>query len=349
MPGLVVAGLGHAYGRHRVVQGINLAVRPGELVCLLGPSGCGKSTVLRVIAGLEEIQEGRITINGRLVAGDGVCLPPEARRVGLMFQDFALFPHLNVLDNVAFGLAGMPATRRRERARALLAWIGMADHANSYPHMLSGGQQQRVALARALAPGPEVMLLDEPFSGLDARLRNQVRDETLRALKEMGTPTLLVTHDPDEALRMADRIAVMSEGGILQEGCPADLYRNPADALVAGFFGEANHLRGEVSRGAVATPFGPVRAPDLPERTPVDVLIRPEALRILLPGQSMGTPATVTMTRALGHDCLVHLRPENGGGAYVARTAALSAPHEGSRVGVVLDLDQVFVFPSLNA
>jgi iron(III) transport system ATP-binding protein len=244
MDALTLEQVSHAYGAVEAVRDVSLALAPGELVCLLGPSGCGKTTVLRLSAGLEELQKGRVLIDGRVVADGRRQEPPEARNVGLMFQDYALFPHLSAAGNVEFGLRRLTGAERRARAAEALEKVGMGGQAEAFPHTLSGGQQQRVALARALAPEPHIMLLDEPFSGLDVRLRNQIRDDALHVLKSSGAATLMVTHDPEEAMFMADRIAVMRDGRILQVGPPADLYYAPADAFVAGFFGDINRLRG---------------------------------------------------------------------------------------------------------
>jgi len=340
--------ISHSFGSLRAVAGVSLRVGPGEVVCLLGPSGCGKSTVLRLAAGLERLQSGRIAISGNLMAGDGTDVPPEARGVGLVFQDYALFPHLNVLDNVAFGLRGPPAGRMA-RALEVLKRVGVEDQAQRFPHVLSGGQQQRVALARALAPEPGVMLLDEPFSGLDARLRDQVRDSTLHVLKESGAACLLVTHDPDEAMFMADRIAVMRDGALVQLGAPADLYGRPADAFVARFFGEINSIAARVERGAAATPFGPVPSP-LPEGSAVEVLIRPEALRLTAQGgEGDKRAARVLAARMLGRSTLVHLQATGLDGAPLhlhARVHGRFQPPEGSVWTIELDLDQSFVFPA---
>ena len=251
--GLVVEILRHRYGPRRVLDGISLTVPPGEVHCLVGPSGCGKSTTLRLIAGLEHLQAGRVALNGRLLAEPRHQLPPERRRVGLMFQDFALFPHLRVAENVAFGLVGRD---RPARAAALLAKVNMTQHARSYPHTLSGGEQQRVALARALAPEPDLMLLDEAFSALDTELRARVRDDTLGLLRAAGTPTLLVTHDAGEAVQVGDRLYAMRDGRIVQAGSPAELYARPADAFVAGFFGPLNRFKGPVEAGHIVTPLG---------------------------------------------------------------------------------------------
>jgi iron(III) transport system ATP-binding protein len=350
----------HHYGRLRAVDAVSLTIRPGEVVCLLGPSGCGKSTVLRIAAGLEELQQGRVLMDGRVVADGAGALPPEQRGVGLVFQDYALFPHLTVLDNVGFGLHHLPAEERRRRALDALTQVGMAASAAAFPHTLSGGQQQRVALARALAPGPKVMLLDEPFSGLDARLRDQVRDDTLHVLKSSGTATLMVTHDPEEAMFMADRIAVMRDGAIVQEGTPAELYFHPVSAFVAAFFSQVNRIQSTVAGGAAATPFGPVPAPGLAEGSPVEVLIRPEALRLAALDQGEGlTPAgqgaggeaavgKVIAARLLGRTSLIHLCAGDFQGDHLhlhARMPGRFLPAEDALVNVTLDRAQAFVFP----
>ncbi len=338
----------HHYGALRAVDDLSLGIGPGEVVCLLGPSGCGKSTALRLAAGLERLQQGAIRLNGKIVADAAVDVPPEERGVGLVFQDYALFPHLNVRDNVAFGLAGNGASRA-ERAEAVLRQVGVAEYADAFPHVLSGGQQQRVALARALAPGPGVMLLDEPFSGLDARLRDQVRDATLHVLKNSGAACLVVTHDPDEAMFMADRIAVMRDGRLVQVGAPVDLYCRPADAFVARFFGEINTVSARIEGGVAATPFGPVPS-TLAEGSAADVLIRPEALKLhpgaVVQGGATGCQATVIAARLLGRSSLIHLAVGSGptGLHLHARVPGRLLPAENSQVGVTLDLEQTFVF-----
>ena len=285
--GLVLEGVWHAYGSRPALEDVSLAVSPGEVLCLLGPSGCGKSTLLRLAAGLEPLQRGRVEIAGRTVAdapgprgrAGRRAVPPEGRGVGMVFQDYALFPHLTVLENVAFGLdgrAGGPRPERRARAQALLERVELGDRAGSYPHVLSGGEQQRVALARALAPQPAVMLLDEPFQGLDTRLRQRIRDDTLRLLHQSGAAVLLVTHDPEEAMAMGDRLAVLRQGRVQQEGRPGAVYDHPATPFVARFLGDTNSLPGLVKGGAVETPLGPLPAPERSEGEPVEVLLRPE-------------------------------------------------------------------------
>ncbi len=224
MKGLHVIGVSHAFGDNKVLDNASLMIPAGEVVCLLGPSGSGKTTLLRLAAGLERLQQGAILIDDEIVANEERHVPPEHRGVGLMFQDYALFPHLSVLDNVTFGLLGQAKDRARRRAMEMLDQVSMTAHAQNHPNMLSGGQQQRVALARALAPEPKLLLLDEPFSGLDTNMRGQIREETLTVLKANGVATVMVTHDPEEAMFMADRIKILGETGrILQSGRPHDI------------------------------------------------------------------------------------------------------------------------------
>ncbi|MBB3332356.1 iron(III) transport system ATP-binding protein [Halomonas campaniensis] len=352
---LSMAGIHHAFGKRDVVKGVDLEVAPGEVVCLLGPSGCGKTTLLRIAAGLESLQQGRVVLDGQEVARPGGnTLPPEKRSVGLAFQDSALFPHLSVLENVTFGLKRLPGRERRRRALALLEQLGMAAHADSYPHMLSGGQQQRVALARALAPEPQLMLLDEPFSSLDARLRDQIRDDTLHVLKKVGAATLLVTHDPEEAMFMADRIALMCDGRIIQMGTPRELYCTPNDPFVVSFFGEVNELSGVVRDGVISTPVGNVEAGWLADGCEARVMVRPEALQVAVldaPRESHRY-SHVVMAKLLGRTSLLHIcaHGPDGEEAHVhARMPGVFLPAEGQPVTLRLDPSQVFVFPSLAA
>ena len=352
MSALTFAHVSHAYGEVLAVDDISLSIEREELVCLLGPSGCGKTTALRVAAGLEPLQHGRVLMNDQVVADGTIDVPPERRSVGLVFQDYALFPHLSVTENAAFGLAGKCAADRKAGALAALTQVGMRDHAEAYPHLLSGGQQQRVALARALAPKPSVMLMDEPFSGLDRQLRNQVRDQALHVLKESGAATLMVTHDPEEAMFMADRVALMRAGRIVQVGPPSELYTAPQDAFVAGFFGEVNRIEGTVQGGQVATPFGALEAKDLAGGTAVEILIRPEALRLeAIPAGSPvdGVAARVLAARMLGRSSLIHLSvpAENGQDLHLhARIPGRVLPAETAEMGVSLDRSQAFVFPT---
>ena len=235
-PRLEIKNIAKSFGGRQVVDDLSLSVMPGQVTCLLGPSGCGKSTTLRIIAGVEMQDSGTIHVDGQLVCDTVSRVPPEGRSIGLMFQDFALFPHLSVGQNVAFGLKG--DRNAGARVQELLQKVGMTQHIDDYPHQLSGGEQQRVALARALAPRPRMMLMDEPFSGLDDRLRDGIRDETLEVLKDEGTAVLLVTHEPGEAMRMADEIALMRHGDIVQRGAPYNIYNAPKDKQAAAFFSD---------------------------------------------------------------------------------------------------------------
>lgn len=357
---LALTSLSHRYGRTPAVAGVSLAIRPGEIVCLVGPSGCGKSTLLRLAAGLEPVQAGSVAVAGRVVGQPGRCEPPERRGVGLVFQDYALFPHLTVLENVRFGLRGLSRRRQGERARAVLALVGMAERADAYPHTLSGGQQQRIALARALAPRPAVLLLDEPFSGLDATLRQQVRADTLAILKREQVATLLVTHDPEEAMFLGDRLAVMREGRLVQVDSPIDVYTRPANAFVARFFGEVNRMTGVLRDGAVATPFGTVVGANrfegccLKDGTPVEVLVRPDGVHLDgAPWSGAADPTAVCGgcvdgARLLGRASLIHVRVSDGQGGQLrlaARIPGQYLPPPESAVAVRLDRRQAFVFP----
>ena len=345
MQGLVIEGLRHSYDGVEVVCGLSLSVARGEIVCLLGPSGSGKSTVLRLAAGLEKVQQGRILIDGAVVADAAFSRPPEARHVGLMFQDFALFPHLSVIDNIGFGLSGMAASERRQRIAAMLANVGMAWAAAKFPHMLSGGEQQRVALARALAPNPSVMLLDEPFSGLDVTLRGRIRRDTQAVLKAAGAPTLMVTHDPEEAMLMADRIALVDGGALIQVGAPMELYRHPRDAFCASFLGEANRLDGVVRAGMAETALGAVAAPGQADGARVEVLVRPEGLRLSETRGNGQMSAWVISARGLGPQALVRLRLA-AGEEVTARVGSDQAPVAAAEVAVSVDPAMAFVFPA---
>jgi iron(III) transport system ATP-binding protein len=253
-----------------------------------------------------------------------------------------LFPHLDVRANVEFGIGDQPLDARRRIVDDLLERMNLAAHAAAFPHTLSGGEQQRVALARALAPGPNVMLMDEPFSGLDFRLRDQVGEETLVLLRQLGTSTLMVTHDSDEAMRLGDRVALMNRGRIIQQGTPADLYRHPVDVFTANFFSEINQLQGAVNKHSVPTELGPVAAPDLADGTPVTVCLRPESLVLTRGGD--GVAATILSTRNMGPYDLVWLKPVAGVAKYLARLGTGTSPAPGAEVRVAVAQSGSFVF-----
>ncbi len=339
---LTFEGVTHAYGGLEAVREVSIDIVPGEVVCLLGPSGCGKSTLLRLAAGLERPRRGRVLIDGVEVSGPAVFVPPERRGVGLMFQDFALFPHLDILSNVTFGLTDLSRADAERVASAALDRVGLLAAARDYPHALSGGEQQRVALARAIAPRPGVFLMDEPFSGLDARLRDSVRDETLAVLTETRATAIVVTHDPEEAMRIADRIVLMRRGRVAQIGTPEELYRAPIDLAAARFFSEVNVFEGRVSRGVVETPLGRVDAPDMPEGAPVDVVIRLSGVKIDAPGR--GAPARILKCRFLGAVDLLELAVQGHDRPITVRRRSTHHPAAGAEVSVSVVPDEALVF-----
>lgn len=352
--GLLVEGVTRQFGGRAVVSDVSLRVLPGQVTCLLGPSGCGKSTTLRIIAGVDHQDAGRIVVDGVVMADDRQHVPPEARHIGLMFQDFALFPHMSVADNVAFGLTG-PKAEKRRRAEELLERVHLSGFADAHPHELSGGEQQRVALARAIAPRPRVMLMDEPFSGLDNRLRDGIRDETLEILKEEGTAVLLVTHEPEEAMRMADEIALMREGQIVQRGAPYNVYNAPVDQRAAAFFSDINVISGVVKGALTDTPFGAFLAPGVPDNTEVEIVIRPQHLRIDFdrdgrgpnPTPEDGTPArgVVVRSRFMGGESLVEFRMDHDGSMLKASVPSVFLPKPGTALWLMIRRGRCFVFP----
>ena len=319
MKRLEIRGLRKSYGGPDVLRGLDLEVPSGQLAAVLGPSGCGKTTLLRVVAGFEHADAGEIRIGDRVLAAGRTHVPPEKRRVGVVPQEGALFPHLTVEDNVAFGLprGGRSSRQRRERVAELLSLVGLADLRDRMPSQLSGGQQQRVAVARALAPDPDVVLLDEPFSALDAGLRAAVREDVRAALQATGATGLLVTHDQEEALSTADLVAVVREGVVVQSAAPQHVYTAPGDLDVATFVGEAVVLPATVTQGVATTPLG--RLPLLRGHAGEDgagtVVVRPEQVRMVRAGR--GVTARVLGTVFYGHDASVRLSVTGPDGAQV--------------------------------
>lgn len=350
MKGLHVIGVSHAFGDNQVLDNASMMIPAGEVVCLLGPSGSGKTTLLRLAAGLERLQQGQIVIDDEIVADNSLHVPSEHRGIGLMFQDYALFPHLDIIGNVTFGLLGRPEKIARRRGMDMLGQVGMTEHASKYPHMLSGGQQQRVALARALAPEPKLLLLDEPFSGLDTNLRGQIREETLNVLKQSGVATLMVTHDPEEAMFMADRIKILGNNGrILQSGRPHEIYYHPRHEFVAKLFGLMNSYEAVVKGGGVEIPLGRLPAPGRDDGCKVEVLIRPEGI-ILESDRDIGPPVEVVSTHLLGHDNIVRVRLKDGGSTedvakelYV-RIHHTFEPELSERITASIDPEYAFIF-----
>jgi iron(III) transport system ATP-binding protein len=345
---LEIRGLVHGYNGREVVRGLDVALPRGAIGCLLGPSGCGKTTVLRCIAGFEAIRGGDILLGGMRVSGPGVMLPPEQRRIGMVFQDYALFPHLTVAKNIAFGLRGTDA---RERVRELAQLTGLADALAQYPHELSGGQQQRVALARALAPRPELLLLDEPFSNLDVDLRERLSLEVREIIKASGATAMLVTHDQNEAFAVADEIGVMRDGRIEQWDSAYNLYHRPVNRFVADFVGQGVFLPAKVlSARQVEIELGTLEG-DIPNACAIgcdacgkgcraDILLRPDDV---VHDDAAPTQAEVVHKAFRGAEILYTLRLASG-----RRVLALVPSHHnhalGERIGIRLDVDHVVAF-----
>jgi iron(III) transport system ATP-binding protein len=337
---LEVENLRHAYGQQEVVRGLSFSLARGAIGCLLGPSGCGKTTVLRCIAGFESIREGEIRLAGKVVSGRGVMLPPERRRVGMVFQDFALFPHLPVSGNIAFGLHAAPAPERAARVAELAQLVGLSASLDKYPHEISGGQQQRVALARALAPRPELLLLDEPFSNLDVDLRERLSLEVREIIKASGATAVLVTHDQQEAFVMADEIGVLHQGRIQQWDNPYNLYHRPANRFVADFVGQGVFLPAKALNGRQLQIELGVLQGDSQGLQDLEVLLRPDDV---VHDDSAPTQAEVVHKAFRGAEILYTLRLASG-----QKVLALVPSHHnhglGEKIGIRLDVDHVVAF-----
>ncbi len=341
MSGLLVSGLDKAFGATPVLRGVELEVPDGALVAVLGPSGCGKTTLLRVVAGFESADAGHVDLAGRVVDDGRRRLAPERRQIGYVPQEGSLFPHLSVAANVGFGLPR--GGERRARVDELLELTGLTGLAERRPHELSGGEQQRVALARALAPGPRLVLLDEPFSALDAGLRVGLRAEVQAVLRAAGATAVLVTHDQEEALSMADLVAIMQDGRIVQSAPPGVLYPAPGDPDIARFLGEANLVSARVRAGYADSALGLLRLREAP--TPgmlagqeIVVLVRPEQVVLTsINGNGHGPVGSITRRAYFGHDAVVHVALDTPrGDELVARTLGDQAPPPGSRVAVAI-------------
>ena len=336
MSDIALTGLTKAFGSVPVLRGIDLRVPSGGVTAILGPSGCGKTTLLRLIAGFERPDAGWIEVDSERVCGPGRWVPPERRHIGYVAQEGALFPHLTVGGNLAFGMNGRYAATQSAVAE-LLELVGLeASHAVRYPHQLSGGQQQRVALARALAPRPSVVLLDEPFSSLDAALRDGTRRAVMRALGATGTTAILVTHDQAEALSAADQVAVMLEGSLVQVGTPATLYATPVNLRVARFLGEANVLPAQVCAGVATCGLGALRVHGEHVDGPAEVLIRPEQIALLPPGTSKSVAARLVERTYYGPHATLQLELRPSGVLVNARVAGYQTPPLGGDVGLTV-------------
>ena len=341
---LNVADLYLSFGRTAVLQGFGFDLEAGEIACLLGHSGCGKTTALRAVAGFEQPERGRIALQERTLSDGRLFVPPHLRRIGMVFQDYALFPHLNVADNIAFGLSGHSAEARKARVAELLSLIGLPDYGGHYPHQLSGGQQQRVALARALAPKPELVLLDEPFSNLDADLRARLSKEVRSLLKQENTSALLVTHDQQEAFAMADKIGIMADGRLQQWDTPYNLYHNPATPAIAGFIGQGVLLRGQMSgshcvRLALGE-FCGVVPHHCQSCREVDVLLRPDDV---VHDDNSPVSAEVLDKDFKGSYFIYTLKLDSGE-TVLAHVPSHHNHPIGSRIGIRLELEHLIAF-----
>jgi iron(III) transport system ATP-binding protein len=334
------------YNQTVALKSCSLQIASGEILALLGPSGSGKTTLLRVIAGFERPDHGRIVISGRTVVdvASSIWLPAEERGVGMVFQDYALFPHLTVSQNVRFGLRNGKKADRQNRVDELLRLTELFSYGDRYPHELSGGQQQRVALARALAPHPPVVLLDEPFNGLDPELRPQMRREIAAILRQLGTTAVLVTHDQEEALGVADRVAVIRNGELQQIGTPEDVYYWPRTVFVASFVGHADFIPGVVCESEIQTEIGNFPRPPHTAIGPVNVMIRHEAVNT----STSGVVATVEEREFLGGEILYRLRLPSGSTVHLEQRKPVHWP-VGHQVPVEVHLPNVVVFPSATA
>ena len=339
---LEVENLRHSYGAQEVVRGLGFSLPRGAIGCLLGPSGCGKTTVLRCIAGFEAVQEGVIRLAGRVVSEPGTLVPPEQRRIGMVFQDYALFPHLSVAENIGFGLHGATRDERRARTAELAGLVGLSGELEKYPHEISGGQQQRVALARALAPRPELLLLDEPFSNLDVHLRERLSLEVREIIKASGATAILVTHDQQEAFAMADEIGVLHQARIQQWDSAYNLYHRPANRLVADFVGQGVFLPARVIDGQSLEIELGVLKDSAGHRNggPLEVLLRPDDV---IHDDAAPTQAEVLHKAFRGAEILYTLRLASG-----RRVLALVPSHHnhalGEKIGIRLDVDHVVAF-----
>lgn len=340
-------GVGKRFGAIEAVSDVSFVAKAGEVICLLGPSGCGKSTLLRLASGIERPDSGRILLDGREIAGPAVFVPPENRGVGLVFQDFALFPHLDVIGNVMFGLSNLDRRTALAVADNALRRVGLADRLRAKPGDLSGGEQQRVALARAIVPRPRVLLMDEPFSNLDKRMRDLVRDETIGLLRETGATALIVTHDPEEAMRIADRIVLMRKGRVVQVGDAGTIYREPVDLAAARFFCDLNEVPGLVKSGKLETPLGAFPAPGLAEGAAGIAAIRPQSIRLRAPGFCL--PGRVLERRFLGEVDLLDLAVQGTEAPLRMRGRDVMPVEPGADIGIDIDAREVLVFRQQEA
>ena len=348
---IVIDNVCMRFGDKQILSDIDLKIVPGEVLSLLGPSGSGKTTLLRIIAGLETPCGGSVTIDGKVMSDEDNFVVPEKRGIGLVFQDYALFPHLTILGNVKFGLSALPGDEANEQARRILSHVGLLRYEHSYPHQLSGGEQQRVALARALAPRPGILLMDEPFSGLDARMRDEIREQTIELLRDTRSTVVIVTHDPEEALRVSDHIALMQKGRIVQSGDCHELYYKPESRFAAQFFTELNVFHGIVDGGNIDTPLGPIDAGGVADGKKAAVCIRLSDVNVDVKSRNKKSNtrnvlAQVKKRQFMGIAEQLEIFVPGFDEPIRARVKAGQLPNDLKMVSVCTDLSAIMVFES---
>ena len=345
-----INNLSYSMNEKKILNNINLQLEKEKIACILGPSGCGKTTLLKLIAGLSKVQEGEIFLNENLVSSSNIHLKTEKRKIGFLFQDYALFPHQTVKQNLLFAIKDKSTSHRDEE---IMDVIKLSDSLEKYPHELSGGEQQRVALARSIIAKPDLLLLDEPFSSLDLNLKEEVRDDTLHLLQKSNISVLLVTHDPFEAMFISNQINIMNKNGeIVQSGSPTDLYNLPNSSYVANFFGETNKFQGVVKDTIVETPVGEFKVENSLESKNVDIFIRPEAVKLSKEQTPVnGIKGTVMASKLMGTYSFIHLSVLSKNNEVVHVHSHMPPnflPNQSSAVGIEIDKEQTFIFPSKN-
>ena len=348
MSAVKIKNLSHTINSHNILKNINLELEKDKIACILGPSGCGKTTLLKLIAGLEKIKSGEISLNDIIVSSSTKHLKTEKRKIGFLFQDYALFPHLTVRQNLNFAVSDKK--KITHDIDEIIEIIKLPNFLQKYPHELSGGEQQRVALARAIVSQPDLLLLDEPFSSLDLNLKEEIRDDTLHLLQKSNVTVLIVTHDPFEAMFISNIIYIMKKNGrIIQSGTPKDLYNSPIDSYVAGFFGETNKFKGVVKNAQVETPIGNIQTSPSMENKQVEIHVRPQAIKLQQEQTPVnGIKGTVMASRLMGSFSFVHISvlDKNNEVIHVHSHMPPSfIPNQSSAVGIEVDLKQTFIFP----
>ena len=344
---LTIQKLSKKFGERFAVNQASWSAQSGQIICLLGHSGCGKTTMLRLIAGLETPTEGSIQLERKVLWDPYQQVQAEERNIGFVFQDYALFPHLSVLENVMFGLKKIPKHERQSIAENALKHVSMSHHIHSYPHTLSGGEQQRVALARALAPKPHVLLMDEPFSNLDHRLRDQIRQSTIEILKQTSTTTIIVTHDPEEALQIADHIILMHQGKIIQSGTPKQLYFQPKTLFAARYFSDLNEIKTQIQDQQLHTIFGNIAIPKhLTSNNEIRCYFRPHQLRVNRIKTENSLAAKIISSNFLGYSQLLKLKIEAEDKVLIAYVEYSQHYDQADTVYLSLDLSQCFFYES---